>query len=123
MATNSGIIGDNYCLNLETTDCDDNCQFTYNPDQADVDNDGLGDLCDNCCIGVRGNSNCDEQQSVDIADITYIIRYLFIEFGQWELCCQEEADANGNGGEPDIADIVRLIDYLYYSGRPLEICP
>jgi gliding motility-associated-like protein len=36
------------------TDCDDdgvpdaidNCPFTYNPDQSDVDNDGIGDVCD-----------------------------------------------------------------------------
>lgn len=26
----------------------DNCPFDYNPDQADVDCDGIGDLCDNC---------------------------------------------------------------------------
>ncbi len=30
-------------------DCpEDNCYLVYNPDQADFDNDGLGDLCDEC---------------------------------------------------------------------------
>jgi len=28
--------------------CDDNCRFTFNPNQTDTDNDGLGDLCDTC---------------------------------------------------------------------------
>jgi hypothetical protein len=27
---------------------DDNCQFVYNPDQADADNDSIGDACDKC---------------------------------------------------------------------------
>ena len=29
-----------------TTNGIDNCVFVYNPDQSDVDNDGIGDVCD-----------------------------------------------------------------------------
>ncbi|MFZ5979017.1 MAG: thrombospondin type 3 repeat-containing protein, partial [Candidatus Zixiibacteriota bacterium] len=42
---NSGTIGDNNCTGGATTGCDDNCQFDENPDQADVDGNGVGDVC------------------------------------------------------------------------------
>ncbi|MCP3871489.1 MAG: hypothetical protein GY703_25965 [Gammaproteobacteria bacterium] len=41
----SGIAGDYTCMNGETEACDDNCPNTHNPDQADSNGDGIGDLC------------------------------------------------------------------------------
>ncbi|MDY7030605.1 MAG: DUF1566 domain-containing protein [Thermodesulfobacteriota bacterium] len=41
----SGVIGDNPCTGGVTANCDDNCRYAYNPDQADSDGDGIGDAC------------------------------------------------------------------------------
>ncbi len=42
----SGADDDNLCTGGETLSCDDNCRLVPNPDQADADSDGIGDLCD-----------------------------------------------------------------------------
>ena len=118
---NSGVRGDFPCTGGTLTDCDDNCPLLYNPLQEDTNGDGIGDVCESCCVGVTGNVNCDPEEVIDITDITRLIDYLYLSRGP--LCCIEEADVNGSGGEPDITDITQLIDHLYLSHAALSNCP
>ncbi|MBN1213210.1 MAG: hypothetical protein JXA92_11605 [candidate division Zixibacteria bacterium] len=74
-----------------------------------------------CCSGLTGNTDCSENETPDISDITCLIDYLY---GTHEpLCCPEEADVDISGGEPDISDITKLIDHLYLSHSSLPECP
>ena len=71
--------------------------------------------CVSCC-NLAGDAN--DNGSVNIADITYLIARIFAG-GPAPPCC-EEGDANGSGGI-NIADITYLIARIF-AGGPAPIC-
>ena len=73
-----------------------------------------------CCLGQRGNVDCSEIEDPDISDITRLIDHLYLSHD--ELCCIEEADADGSGGHPDISDITAVISHLYIAHDELSEC-
>jgi Thrombospondin type 3 repeat/Beta-propeller repeat len=102
----------------------DNCPVTPNPSQTDTNSNGVGDACDfGCCVApIRGNVNGDAGNSVNVADITYLVRYLF-DNGPAPLCIDE---ANVNGSTTTIVNIIdvnHLVKYLFLAGPAPAACP
>jgi len=107
-------------------DLTDICPNTYNPDQADADSNGIGDACEGCCFGIRGNVNGDFEDKVNISDLTYLTAYLFGVPAGPEPVCPEEGNVNGDFTESiNISDVTYLVKYLFDNpiGPAPPACP
>ncbi len=92
----------------------DNCPDVYNPDQADANSNGIGDVCDYVCGDANGDGD------VNVADAVFLINYVFKSGPAPDPLCS--GDAN-NDGETNIADAVYLIGYVFKAGPgPQEFC-
>ncbi len=79
-----------------------------------------GIVIPNCCVGIRGNVDGDAGNSIDIADVIYLVDY---SFGSGPApACAEEADVNADGGI-DVTDLIYLVDYSFGSGPAPLACP
>ncbi len=99
-------------------DTEDNCPLVHNPDQADTDEDGVGDAC--CCADVVGNADCDLSGQATMSDLTVLIDHLFITLDP--ICCPGEAELDGEAGVT-MSDLTVFIDHLFVSLTPLTNCP
>jgi hypothetical protein len=91
----------------------DNCPEVSNIDQADSDEDGIGDVCDYIC----GDANGDRESNV--GDAVFLISYIFK--GGPAPDPIESGDANCDG-QVNVGDAVYLIAYVFRGG-PAPCCP
>jgi len=73
-----------------------------------------------CCTGMRGNIDFDSSDLIDIADLVYLVDFMFS--GGTAPLCEFEANVDGLG-ELDISDLVYIVDYMFTSGPPPAACP
>lgn len=72
-----------------------------------------------CCV-IRGDAD-DDGTGPDIADLVFLVTYMF-QSGE-EPACLEATDIDGSGSGPDVADLVHLVTYMFQGGPPPAECP
>ena len=92
----------------------DNCMEDYNPNQADVDQDGIGDICDACnnVIWTGGDVNADLELSIE--DILILVD---VVLGENESQCAYEAGDITMDGVLNILDVIGLVQYIFGGNR------
>ncbi len=115
-------------------------EFTWTPMMEDVGlytitftaDDGQGRATDfedvevevvvaGCCV-IRGDIDHSGVLPIDIADLVYLVDYMFNSGPEPE--CPEEGNVDAIGGELiDIADLVYLVDFMFNQGPAPVACP
>ncbi len=72
-----------------------------------------------CCIGIRGNVDGDPGDATNVADLTFLVDFLFFE-GPAPPCF-EEGDVDASGAI-NVADLTYLVDFLFFEGPALVPC-
>lgn len=127
---NSAFIGETFCLDSAYCPPSTTWMWAYGaPGSSAPDWDGPHCFeIVSCCQGIRGNVDADPDDLVDIADLIYLIDWMFSDAGGTPddygppPPCPDEADIDGSGGN-DISDLVYLVDFMFSGGPPPVPCP
>ncbi len=113
----SGTASDAPCIGGQTQDCDDNCPYVPNASQGDMDDDGVGDVCDTDRDGDgvdNSSDNCPNHYNLDQEDSNQDGRGDACP----ECCLGRVGDADGSrGDEPTIGDVAVMIDSKFITGE------
>ena len=74
----------------------------------------------NCCEGIRGNVDCDPTGENDIADLVYLVAYIF---GGGRAPMDIATADFDESGQIDITDLIFLIEYMFTGGPAPPDCP
>mgnify|MGYP001444538223 CR=1 FL=1 len=110
----------------------DNCPENYNPTQADIDSDGLGDACDVCDnenVFVTGNVNGDlstnDEPIIDFFDVVALLDHLQLNQSDSQPISECEAQSGNINADNNvnIIDVVNLVNMLLFGTSPSAIIP
>ncbi|MFH1686882.1 MAG: lectin like domain-containing protein [bacterium] len=74
-----------------------------------------------CCQGFRGNVDGDAEDNIDIADLVYLVNYMFN--GGATPPCMKEANIDGDVfGQIEITDLIMLVNYMFNGGPEPAVC-
>ncbi|HWR81831.1 MAG TPA: hypothetical protein VN285_00860 [Candidatus Deferrimicrobium sp.] len=74
-----------------------------------------------CCVGDRGNVDGDVNDLVNVADLTYLVSFLFT--GGPEPPCESEANIDGDvNNRINVADLTYLVGFMFAGGPPPPPC-
>ncbi len=114
----------------ENTCPDDNCPSVYNPDQADIDIDGIGDVCDNCpAVANVGQEDADSDGIGDLCDncptVSNPSQLDSDSDGTGDACecCQGIRGNIDNDSQQviDVGDLVTMVDFMF-GGQASPVC-
>ena len=95
---------------------DDNCLEAWNPQQEDIDNDSIGDVCDPCnnLVYSLGNPNGDVDPYgdplINILDVLTLVD--FLAFDSNENICQEPTLNINQDNHVNIVDVINLVQLI-----------
>ena len=87
----------------------DNCMDDYNPNQVDTDEDGTGDLCDDCNNLIFTDGDINGDLSLNVLDILGMVDIIL---GEVESPCGYEASDMNMDGHVNILDVIRIVQLL-----------
>jgi hypothetical protein len=74
-----------------------------------------------CCIGSRGNVDNDPNDDVNVADLTYLVNFLF-QGGPPPVCIPEANIDADPSDQVNVADLTYLVNFLFQGGLPPPLC-